>query len=170
MAREYAFLMINYDMPELIKDIHGKLTEEELYTEPDSNDFGKELDTHVTLVPCLENDIDIEQLKKMLDPIEKYVVMLNNISMFTNNENYDVLKCDAHSMVLSDTNKRIKDAFPTHSDYLDYNPHVTIAYLKKGFGNKYLKEMLSPLIVLQPKQFHFSFVDKNGSDADLYFK
>lgn len=170
MAREYAFLMIDYDTPEIIKDLHDKITKEELYTEPDNDNFGIEKDTHVTLVPCLDNDIDINELKKMLEPLDKYVLMLNNVSMFTNNEKYDVLKCDAHSMVLSDTNKKITDVFPTHSEYKEYNPHVTVAYLNKDIGSKYTQDILSPLVVLKPKRFHFSYVDDDGIEKEIFFK
>ena len=35
MAREYAFLMIDYYTPEIIKDIHNKISDEEVYTEKD---------------------------------------------------------------------------------------------------------------------------------------
>ena len=169
MAREYAFLMVDYDTPEIIKDIHDKLSDDEIYTEKDE-DYGIERETHVTLVPCLDNDVDLDELKDMLEPLDKYKLMLNNISMFTNNEKYDVLKCDASSFILNNTNKKITDKFPTHSEYKEYNPHVTIAYLKKDIGDKYTKEILSPLVVLNPKRFHFSYVDKDGNEKETFFK
>jgi len=169
MAREYAFLMINYDTPELIKDIQNKLTDDELYIE-EGEHYGIEGETHVTLVPCLDNSVDVNELRTMLQPLDKYTLMLNNVSMFTNNENYDVLKCDANSFILNDTNKRIREKFPSYSEYTDYHPHVTIAYLKKNMGEQYLQEMLSPLIILKPTSFHFSYVDKDGNEKDLYFK
>ena len=169
MGREYAFLMIDYDTPEIIKDLHNMISDEETYTE-DNGHYGKEYDTHVTLVPCLDNDIDINELKAMLEPLDKYKLMLNNVSMFTNNDNYDVLKCDASSLILKDTNKRITDRYPTHSEYKEYNPHVTIAYLKKDIGGKYVKDTLIPLVVLTPKRFHFSYVDENGEEKEIFFK
>lgn len=169
MAREYAFLMIDYDTPEIIKDIHNKISDEEVYTEKDE-EYGIEHETHVTVVPCLDNDVNLDRIKEMLEPLEKYKLILNNISMFTNNEKFDVLKCDANSFILKDTNKKITSKFPTHSEYKEYNPHVTIAYLKKDIGEKYTKDILSPLVVLKPKRFHFSYVDKNGDEKDIYFK
>lgn len=168
MSRQFAFLMIDYDTPKVIKDIQEKITDDELYTE-DNEDYGIEHETHVTLVPCLENDVDLDELKKMLEPLSKYKLMLNNISTFEN-EKFDVLKCDASSFILSDTNKKITDKFPTHSDYKEYNPHVTIAYLKKDMADKYKKDMLEPLVVLKPKRFHFSWVDSDGNEKDTYFE
>lgn len=168
--RKLAFLMIDYETPELISDIQNHLSNDELYVEDDNDDYGIEYETHVTLVPCLDNDVDLDELKSMLEPIDKYAVMLNNISMFTNNDQYDVLKCDANSMALHDTNKKIRDKFPTYSEYKEFHPHTTIAYIKKDLGGKYTKDMLSPLIMMKPKQFHFSYHDNDGNRKNVYFK
>ena len=109
--KKYAFLMINFDTPEFIKDIQNKIPKNELYTDKDSeNDYGIENKTHVTLVPCLDNDTNIEELKKYLKDISRYKTILTNISLFKNDD-CDVLKCDAQSVLLKDTNKAITDTF-----------------------------------------------------------
>lgn len=169
MSRQYAFLMIDYDTPELIKDIQKKLTDDDLYVEKDNDDFGIEDETHVTLVPCLDNDIDLNELKKLLKPLKDYEIMLRNISLFRNDK-YDVLKCDVVSMNLIDTNRKITDRFTTHSDFKEYHPHTTIAYVKKDHGDNFTEDLLSPMIVLKPKCFHFSYVDDNGKEKDITFK
>ena len=38
--REYAFLMIDYETNDFIKDIQNKIKEQELYKEEDNNDYG----------------------------------------------------------------------------------------------------------------------------------
>ena len=58
--REYAFLMVDYETPSIIKDLQKKIPSRELYTEEDNEDYGLEKQSHVTLVPCLDNDIDID--------------------------------------------------------------------------------------------------------------
>ena len=153
-SRKYAFLMIDYETPDLIKDLHKKIDNKELYIKDD--EYGIEKETHVTLVACLENDVDVEELKKYLNKLEEYKIVLTDISKFEN-EDYDVLKCSAKSMKLNETNKKIRDKFTTHSTYKEYNPHVTIAYLKSGMADKYTKTPLSPLVVLKPKCFHYSW-------------
>ena len=40
--------MINYETPDLIKNIHNKIKDEELYIEEDNDDYGKETESHVT--------------------------------------------------------------------------------------------------------------------------
>lgn len=167
MQNKYAFLMIDYETPSFVKDIHSQLIDEDLYIGEDG-DNGVELESHVTLAPCLDNDISIEELKKHLLPLNKYQILLNNISMF-NNELYDVLKCDVQCDFLHNTNQKLKTMYQMHTEYSDYHPHLTIAYLKKGIGEKFIKDILSPLVVLKPKQFHYSFYDKNGVQQQIKF-
>lgn len=153
--REYAFLMVDYETPSIIKDLQKKIPSRELYTEEDNEDYGLEKQSHVTLVPCLDNDIDIDKLKSYLKPIKEYDIVLTDISKFEC-EKFDVLKCAVKSKALKDTNKEIVDKFETHSEYKDYNPHMTIAYMKKGMADKYLKKILDKLILLKAKNFNIS--------------
>lgn len=165
--REYAFLMVDYETPSIIKDLQKKIPSRELYTEEDNEDYGLEKQSHVTLVPCLDNDIDIDKLKSYLKPIDEYDIVLTDISKFEC-EKFDVLKCAVKSKALKDTNKEIVDKFETHSEYKDYNPHMTIAYMKKGMADKYLKKILDKLILLKAKNFNFSYFDGN-KDKNITF-
>lgn len=165
--REYAFLMVDYETPSIIKDLQKKIPSRELYTEEDNEDYGLEKQSHVTLVPCLDNDIDIDKLKSYLKPIDEYDIVLTDISKFECEE-FDVLKCAVKSKALKDTNKEIVDKFETHSEYKDYNPHMTIAYMKKGMADKYLKKILDKLILLKAKNFNFSYFD-GDKDKNITF-
>ena len=165
--REYAFLIVDYETPSIIKDLQKKIPSRELYTEEDDEDYGLEKQSHVTLVPCLDNDIDIDKLKSYLKPIDEYDIVLTDISKFECEE-FEVLKCAVKSKALKDTNKEIVDKFETHSEYKDYNPHMTIAYMKKGMADKYLKKILDKLILLKAKNFNFSYFDGN-KDKNITF-
>lgn len=172
MANEtkYAFLMIRFNTPYIIKEIQEKLSEDDLYYGDGSRSgFGIETDTHVTLVPCLDNNVDLDDIKDMLEPLDKYQTFLTNISMF-DNPDFEVLKCDASSIPLFNTNKLITDKFPTHSEYRDYHPHATIAYVKHGVAEKYTKDVLDKLVVLEPKEFWFSYYDENGNEKEITWK
>ena len=166
---KYAFLMVDYDTPSFIKNLHSIIPEDELYYQDDNKDkYGCEKNTHITIVPCLDNKADIEKIKKLIDPLTHYKVLLTNISKFEC-QDYDVLKASAKSMILTDTNRRVCDEFDTFSEHDDYDPHVTIAYMKKGMADKYLQQMLSPLVVLEPKNFHYSWYDENNEEKELMF-
>ena len=98
--KKYAFLMISFDTPEFVKDLQNKIPEDELYTDDNRpHDYGLEKETHVTLVPCLDNDTKLNDIKKYLKEISRYKTILTNISLFKNDD-YDVLKCDAQSVLL----------------------------------------------------------------------
>lgn len=167
-SREYAFLMIEYDKPEFISDIQDKIKENELYIEEENNDYGIEKESHVTLVPCLNNNVDLVSLKKHLKDISEYDAILTDISKFECDK-FDVLKCAVKSHNLMETNKDIVKKFETHSEYKEYQPHMTIAYMKHGMADKYLQTILPKLIYIKPKNFHFSYVDKNGNEKDIKF-
>ena len=166
-SREYAFLMIEYETPIFIKDLQNSIKKEELYFEENSNDYGLEKESHVTLVPCLDNDVSLNELKKYLKNISDYDIILTDISKFEC-EKFDVLKCAVKSKALKDTNKEILKHFDSHSEFKDYTPHLTIAYMQHGMADKYTKNILDKLVHLNPKNFHFSYVE-NGKNKDVRF-
>jgi 2'-5' RNA ligase len=168
-TRQYAFLMVDYETNEYIKDIQDKIKEEELYFEDDNDDYGLETNPHVTLVPCLDNDVDLEKLKTYLDDLSEYDIILTDLSKFECDK-FDVLKCTVKSEKLKETNKKILKDFEMHSEYKVYQPHLTIAYMKQGMADKYLKKILPKLIHLKPKNFHFSYVDENGNEKEITFE
>ena len=168
-TREYAFLMIDYISNGFIEDIQSKIKKEDLYIEEENNDYGLEKTPHVTLVPCLDNDVDLDKLKTYLDDISEYDIILTDLSKFEC-EKFDVLKCSVKSNKLIETNKKILKDFESHSEYKNYQPHLTIAYIKQGASDKYTEKILPKLIHLKPSNFHFSFVDKNGNEKDLTFE
>ena len=168
-TREYAFLMVDYEKNDFIDNIQNKIKKEELYTEEGNDDYGLEKNPHVTLVPCLDNDVNVDKLKTYLDNISNYDIILTDLSKFEC-EKFDVLKCAVKSDKLLKTNEKILKDFESHSEYETYTPHLTIAYMKHGMADKYLEEILPKLIHLKAKKFHFSFIDKNGDEAEIRFE
>ena len=162
MAREYAFLMIDYEMPSFIKDLQNKIPNNELYfgtdEEKKDNQYGFEKESHVTLAPCLDSDVDINKLKELLLPLKEYKCILNNISIFEN-DNYDVLKADVKCPNMHKTYNKIKENFELHSAYKEYHPHMTIAYMQKNISDKYICKLLNKITMLEPTNFRFSNVE-----------
>ena len=173
MAREYAFLMIDYEMPSFIKDLQNKIPNNELYfgtdEEKKDNQYGFEKESHVTLAPCLDSDVDINKLKELLLPLKEYKCILNNISIFEN-DNYDVLKADVKCPNMHKTYNKIKENFELHSAYKEYHPHMTIAYMQKGMADKYKKKMFDKIEELTPTSFDFSYTNDKGIDVNEKFK
>ena len=167
MENKYAFLMINYDTPDFIKKLQNKIDKKDIC---DNNPMhiGIENETHVTLVPCLDNDVDLDKIKEMLMPLNKYEIILTDISCFKNKD-YDVLKCNAFSNNLLETNKLITSKFDIHTEFKDYTPHLTIAYLNKGTAEKYIKNNLNDVVLLKPKYFKFSYYENDEEKYKIFY-
>ena len=130
---KYGCAMLYFDLPELDK-YHNSIKEEDLHKN------GIEDEPHCTLLYGLHEDVDY---KEVIDIILSYDIYdiemsLHNMSLFENEE-FDVIKFDVKCDVLNDINSKLCE-LPHTTDYPDYHPHATIAYVLPGKGNDYLKE------------------------------
>lgn len=170
--REYGCIMLDYKQPKFIKDIQDKIPEEEIYfgetkEDKENNIYGLEDESHITICYGLEDKVSFDDLKEYLFPINQYNTILVNISTFEN-EKFDVLKVTAKCPKASESNKLINDNFKVHSSYKEYNPHMTIAYLKKGKANKYKKDILDKIEDIKPTRFNFSSI-KDGIEKNEFY-
>jgi 2'-5' RNA ligase len=58
-------------------------------------------------------------------------------SLFTGSPDYDVLKVDVDSPELHQINASLRQ-LPHTNKFPEFKPHMTVAYVKKGAGNKYV--------------------------------
>jgi len=123
---------ISNDINKWAKDF---IKEEDLYFEK-GEDYGRETETHVTILYGL-NTNDIKDIKKVLkdEKLKPVTLELKETSIFEC-EKFDVVKFTVKSEDLVKLNKIISkcDHDKLHSEY---NPHCTLAYVKKGTGKKY---------------------------------
>ena len=152
---DYGCSMIYFDFPKM-DEIHSKIDENHLYTEEGDVTYGLETEPHTTLLYGLHSDeIDDNHVMdaSTKHPIPK-TLRLHNPSLFQN-EKYDVLKFDVDSDHLHKINSELKK-FPFTSDYPDYHPHTTVAYLKKGMGEKYAKDLSGKFFDVNPSKIVYS--------------
>lgn len=157
---EWAFLMVRYQMPALIKSLQEKIPEGDLYVDPldKINGYGFETNCHVTLFPCLDNDTRLTEIIPHLKDVSELQVKLTNISLFQLKD-YDVLKADVEpNSILHSLNSELSKHFVCHSEFKDYHPHMTIAYLKKGSESSLnLTKSLDKPVVCTPECYEYSF-------------
>ena len=119
------------------QQIISQIQPEDVYDGGDDR-HGIEDDPHLTLLYGLEPQITEEEIKKVFSDFEHEVTLkINGIDTF-NNEEYDVVKLNVEKTPeLQKLHDRLSE-LPNHDSYPEYRPHITISYVKKGTGNKYV--------------------------------
>lgn len=134
----YGCLMVSSKDDNWVNFIKNLVDENDLYTEEEGHGF--ETEPHVTVLYGFHDGIDFDKLKNLVCPLSEIQITSDEISLFEN-EKFDVLKYDIKSDKLFELNKIMSDNFEYTTDYPDYHPHMTIAYLKPGMGKKYAKKL-----------------------------
>jgi hypothetical protein len=160
---DFGCAMLYFSFPEM-KYIHGMIDPNDIYDEDGS--FGLENEPHTTLLFGLHDNVSVEDIKSVLDKRQYCACKIHNPSLFQN-EKYDVLKFDVNGDGLHDTNKDLRN-YPYTSDYPDYHPHLTVAYLKPGMGKKYIRKMIGLNYELTPQ--HAVYSQPNGEKTKIKIK
>ena len=170
----YGCAMLYFKFDEL-KQIQKLIDKDDIYTaEPG---YGLENETHITLLYGFHYK-DIKSDDEIFDNILKNDIPnleLYNVSIFEN-EKYDVLKFDVRQKmglykkskdVLYIINKDLSDKFPFTTNFPDYHPHSTIAYLKPKTGKKYVKEFKDKEYIVTPEKIVYSIPDPNDKNEHI---
>lgn len=124
---------------------YGKsIPDSELYTEPAADDsygpdFGRETDIHATVLYGLDTQ-DPADVRAITDKFEPFTIVCGRTASFPQREGkeYRVLYVPVYGGALTRMNKRLK-RLPYKSDFDgQYIGHMTIAYLKPEFVDKYV--------------------------------
>lgn len=168
LNRKFGCLMLYFNIPNWSK-IVGLINQEDVYNEPG---FGIEDEPHVTaLFGFHDNEVELDDIKKLSKRIivRPLPVKVIGISVFSSDDKpYDVVKLDIESKELNKLNKRMQK-FPNTSSFKDYHPHMTIAYVKKGLGPKYIREFKNKFFVTGDKMV-YSHPDKTKDTWSLIKK
>ena len=104
---------------------------EQLYYD-EKGGLGREDEIHCTVLYGLEEKEPSEALLALIRDTPPFTATLTSVTLFDNNPDYDVVKFDVDSEELVALSNAIRQACPNHNEYPDYQPHVTVAYAKKG--------------------------------------
>lgn len=105
-------------------------------------DDGREMDSHVTILYGLLED-NPDRVKKILKDLGSIQITLQDTDIFSTSPNFDVIMHKVNSPGLHRLNGLLREKCPCRITYPDYTPHATIAYVKKGYGPKYVGHKIS---------------------------
>lgn len=132
---KFGCVMIYLDIPNW-NEIISFINPEDIY-HPEDPSKGLETDPHVTVLYGLHDTVSDSDIQEVVNQIDssKLNLKINGIGVFENKD-FDVVKFNVESDYLHQVNSMFR-SLPYSSDYPDYKPHITIAYVKPGAGKKY---------------------------------
>ena len=152
-THDYGCAMIYFEFPG-ISAFQSVIDDDDVYHKEGDRSFGLETEPHTTLLYGLHSDVDPKEVMKVMEKYTYNHCRLYNVSTF-NNSDYDVLKFDVESPVLHEVNQELKK-FPHTTSFPIYHPHMTIAYLKPGMGEKYIKNLNWAKFMITPNKLVYS--------------
>ena len=161
---DYGCAMLYFNFPEM-EDLHKKIEKDDVFVDPKDSTFGLETEPHCTLLYGLHSDVNLETIEKIVNGFEFGACTIKEASLFEN-EKFDVLKFDVTGEGLHDCNAALSK-LPHTTDYPDYHPHMTVAYLKNGMGKKYIDLLGTEERTLKPSYIVYSQPDGTKTNIDI---
>ena len=152
----FGVVMVTYDLPKWKWFVEKLIDEEDLAPQKNLEGRSYHDKPHTTILDGLSPEISIDDVKPLLQHLEKIDVEFLNIDFFEG-KYFDVVKFNCESPYLKAQNQIVK-TLPHKELYDGYNIHTTIAYVKKGEGQKYVRK-ITPF-TLKPDGYLFSSPDR----------
>jgi len=165
-GHDYGCMMVYLPINEKVWGGLTTMKEEDVYEPEGDRSYGVQPhdEAHVTILYGLHSDISDEAIEELVSKMTAPEITLKNISLFQN-ENFDVVKFDVEGEGLHEMNAMFTK-LPHTTDYPDYHPHCTIAYVKPGTGPSYETSLAKPIKV-KPHKIVYSKAD--GSKKEYNF-
>lgn len=120
---------------EIISWCYDQVLDELIYV--DGFNYGRVHDIHVTVLSNLEKQ-PLKNIKDCLVEEKCFNCLMGEICCFTTNAKFDVLYIEIKNDEIRKLNSNISKNIKFNDFYMIYTPHITICYLKKGMGEKFL--------------------------------
>jgi len=134
---EYGCVMVDFNFgnwSELLESIDS----DDIYKVEGKN-YGLQPRPHLTLLYGIHDTVSDEEILNCFDGFKEddFKVQLDGVSIFENPD-FDVVKLGVVlTPKLIEINKRLSN-LPNSNQFPEYKPHITLAYVKKGLGKKYV--------------------------------
>ena len=136
LEKKYDYGCLSLDLPKETADFlqmwsRTNIPDEALYVEEDGGK-GRETESHVTVKYGLHEEEPSLRMRSIVGNTKAFPVQLGAVSLFTDNPKYDVVKLGVKSPWLRALNARVRGSLPNTETYPTYQPHCTLAYVRKG--------------------------------------
>jgi len=155
-THDYGCLMLYFEFPG-VSSFHTHINPEDIYHKEGDRSYGLEIEPHVTLLYGFHEGVDVDKIMEIAKQYDFNHCKLHNVSLFKNSE-FEVLKFDVEGKTLHECNEELQK-FPHTNEYKVYHPHMTIAYLKPGTGEQYIKKFDWLKFYLTPNKLVYSSQD-----------
>jgi len=135
LGETYSYASTQVDLPSYLADEVMSWGKENIPKE-DLEGIGLEDEIHATIFYGIKSD-DPGQVRKILRHFRPFEIRLGLITHFDTPDN-DVLKISVESPVLESMHYLFEHELENDNTFPTFQPHVTIAYLKKGMAKKYI--------------------------------
>jgi 2'-5' RNA ligase len=162
-------VMLYFDFPQM-EALHKLIEPDDIYTEDEDRTYGLEDEPHCTLLYGLDPKVTLDQVKEKVGPFKFSDLIAYNASLFENPK-FDVLKFDMRYPIkggsfLHKCNKALCE-LPYKSDFPDYHPHMTVAYIKPGLGKKYVSLFKDKEYNITPSSIVYSEADGTKTKIEI---
>lgn len=134
-----------------------------LYTPPGDATYGRETDVHCTVFFGIHTELAAPVLY-LLENEPPFLIRLGQVSCFSNDK-FDVVKIDVHSDDLIRLHTKIGECLQSTEPWDCYKPHITIAYVNKGEGQKFAGDATFDRLAVRIDSLCFS--SKNGGKCRI---
>lgn len=166
-AHKYGCLMLELpaSIKAKVKETRDKIDKDDLHETEKTEDGG-----HITVLHGLYGAEDRRAIPKLLKGFSPILAKFGKTSLFpaTPERPFDVLKVDVDSVQLVALHRLIAAGRPHHQNFRDYCPHVTIAFLKPGRGEKYVGQ--GTLVHSEATLDQLVYANKTGSRMEYTLK
>lgn len=138
----YDFGCLMVEVPRNVEDFiqdwgRSAIQDDLLYhsDDPDDHTHGRESDTHITVKWGIQLQKPSDELSEIVGSTRPFGVQIGKVSLFSDKPEYDVVKLEVTSLGLRALHARVKGGVPNTETYPTYNPHCTVAYVRKGTCN-----------------------------------
>lgn len=134
MDKQYKFSTTQVDLSD---EAASKFLEtgKDLISQKDLFGDGFETTPHVTILYGIHESHPIPQLVDIIETYPRFTVVLGDISLFDDDENFDVVKTEVKSPDLYILRSEFLNNCHYTLTHPEYIPHATIAFAKKGTCN-----------------------------------